>query len=460
MRVLLVFPNMKIRTGEPPLGIAYIASYLRERGVDVNILDSTFNNSFSFIEKTIKQKKPDVLGISTITTMINDANKVAEIGKSYGIPLVVFGGPHPSVEPEKTLENNNVDAVIIGEGEYSFYKIIEAFEKRESITDLKGIPNVYVKCNRKIERCKKRHFIKDLDTIPFPARDLLDMENYFKHWFQLDVFSSRLRGTNVYTMGSCPFSCTFCQPTLKIMFGNLCRRRSPKNVIDELKYLKEKYRINSFFMGDDLFMINRKYIEELCEKMINEKLDLIWKCQTRADTVPNSQLIKKMWRAGLRVVDIGIESGSGRILKLYKKNINLSQVERTVKTFKKHQIKTRGYFILGAPTETIKEIKQTISYAIYLKLNEAVFSILCPFPGTILYEMSKKMGWELTEKWTPEYYYSKGGFIKGVLSEKIIRRYQRLAFLEFYLHPDRTMYLLNSALGLKRALTKLKCYFF
>ena len=225
MRVLLVFPNMKIKTGEPPLGVAYIASYLRERGIKVNIIDTTFKNSYSFIRSAIKKQRPDIVGVSVLTTMINDANTIAEIAKSYGVSLVVFGGPHSSVQPEKTLENKNVDAVIIGEGEYSFYKMIRAFEKRESIVDLKGIPNVYVKCNSKIEKSKRRYFIKDLDTIPFPARDLLDMKNYFKHWFQMDIVSPGLRGTNIYTMRSCPFDCTFCQPTLKTMFGSLYRRK-------------------------------------------------------------------------------------------------------------------------------------------------------------------------------------------------------------------------------------------
>ena len=460
MRILLIFPNMKIKTGEPPLGIAYIASYLRKKGINVKIFDATFKSSYSLIEKTIKRQNPDILGISVISTMINDVNRVAEIAKSYRVPLVVFGGPHPSVEPEKTLKNENVDAVVIGEGEYSFYKIVKAFEKRESIADLKGIPNVYVKCNGRIEKCERRYFIKDLDIIPFPARDLLDMKNYFKHWFQLDIISSRLRGTNIYTMRSCPFNCRFCQPTLKIMFGNFYRRRSPENVINELKYLKEKYKINAFFMGDDLFMIKRKYVEELCDKMIEERLDLIWKCQSRADTVPDSQLIKKMWKAGLRVVDIGIESGSERILKLYNKGVILSQVKKAVEKFKKYGIKVRGYFIIGAPTETIKEIKRTISFAISLKLDEAAFSILSPFPGTFLHDMSKKMGWKTTDEWTPEHYYSKGGFITGTLPEKIIRRYQRLAFLSFYLHPYRIRYLFNSVLGLKRSFTKLRCYFF
>ncbi|MDI6826372.1 MAG: radical SAM protein [Candidatus Aenigmarchaeota archaeon] len=451
---------MKVVTGDPPLGVAYIASYLRERGISVDVLDTTFKNSYSFVEKIIKHQKPDILGISAISTMMNDAIEIGKIGKSNGIPLVILGGPGPSVQPEKTLKSENVDAVVIGEGEYSFDKIVERFERKEKIEDLIGIPNLYVKYQGKIKKCNERYFIKNLDDIPFPARDLLDMGKYFKHWFHLDSVSPRFRGTNIFTGRSCPFNCTFCQPTLKKMFGNFLRRRSPMNVVEELKHLKENYRINAFFIIDDLFMINSKYIDNFCNEILREGLDLRWSCQSRVDTIPSRVLIEKMHKAGLRLVDIGIESGSQRVLELYNKKITLNQAKKAIKIFRSCSIKTRGYFILGAPTESLKEMKQTISFAINSKLDEAAFSILTPFPGTYLYDMAKSKGWKITNEWASEHYYKKGGFLSNVLPENVIRKYQRLAFLGFYLHPYRARYLFNSALGLRRALAKLRCYFF
>ncbi|RLJ09699.1 MAG: hypothetical protein DRP15_02775 [Candidatus Aenigmatarchaeota archaeon] len=456
MKIVLVFPNMGILTGEPPLGIGYISAYLRERGIKTKIIDTTFKPFFKFIEKNVK--KADIVGIYASTVMINDSFKVAEIAKSYEVPLVVMGGPHPSVLPEETLKHKAVDAIVIGEGEYSFFKLVEKFEKRNEKKDLSGIPNVWVKVKGKIIKEKRRFFIKNLDEIPFPARDLFDMKKYIAHWFQLDVVSPNLKGTNVCLTRSCPFSCTFCQPTLRILFGPF-RRRSPKNIIDEFIHLKEKFGINAVQSVDDLFFIDEKYIERFCKTMIEEGVDMIWGCQSRVDTIPSLKTLKLAYKAGLRMVSIGIESASERILKLYNKGITLNQVKTAVKKLKLVGIKVRGYFILGAPTETLKEIKETIKFATSLSLDEAAFSILTPFPKTYIYEFAKKEGWKIDENWNYDRYYKRGGFLKNVIPDKIIRKYQRLAFLMFYLHPRRFIYLFNSIKNPVRSLTKLRCYF-
>lgn len=459
MKVLLIFPNMGVVTGEPPIGIGYLAASLREDGIKVKVLDTTFNPSFSYIEKRLRKEKADIVGIYASTVMLKDSIKTAEIAKSIGTEFVVMGGPHATILPEETLINENIDAVVVGEGEYPFQKIVQRLERSNDIKDLIGIPNVSVKIDGKIKKHKKRHFVKNLDSLPFPARDFFDMENYIKHWFQLDAVSPNLRGTNVCLSRSCPFSCTFCQPTLKTIFGPKLRRRSPQNIVKELIQLKEKFRINAVQSVDDMFFIGDKYIEDFCIEMIREKADIIWGCQSRVDTIPNDRTLRLAHKAGLRMVSLGIESGTPKILKLYNKGITLKQTRLAVKKLKSNNIKTRGYFILGAPTETVKDIKQTINLAVSLKLDEAAFSILTPFPGTYIYDLAKSRGWKISEDWSYKHYYSKGGFITGALPEKIIRRYQRLAFLRFYLHPYRAKYLIGSALKLKRAITKLKCYF-
>ncbi len=459
MKVLLVFPNMGVVTGEPPLGLGYLAAYLRERGVKVKILDTTFNPSFSYVEKVIKQEKADIIGIYASSVMLKDSMKIAEIAKFHNTPLVVVGGPHASILPEKTLENSNVDVVVVGEGEHSFFKIVEKFEKSGDIKSLINIPNVSIKVNGKIKKYKKRYFTKNLDDLPFPARDLFNMKEYIKHWFQLDAVSSNLRGTNVCLSRSCPFSCTFCQPTLKVIFGAKLRRRSSQNIIEELIHLKEKHKINAVQSVDDMFFIDEKYIENFCREMLKEKVDTIWGCQSRVDTIPNNKTLRLAYAAGLRMVSLGIESGTLKILKLYNKGITLRQVRVAVKKLKSNNIKVRGYFILGAPTETLKEIKETIRFAVSLKLDEAAFSILTPFPRTYIYDIAKSKGWQINEDWNYDNYYSKGGFVTSVLPEWVIRKYQRFAFLAFYLHPYRLRYLASSALNLRKAVTKLKCYF-
>lgn len=459
MKILLAYPKMRYVTGDPPLGIAYVASYIKKRGFKVKILDTTFNHSWSFVEKTIRKENPEILGIYSVTTMLKDALRTADIGKANGVPLVVLGGPHPSVCPEDTLGNKSVDAVVVGEGEYSFYKIAEIFERGGDIRNFAKIPNVYFKLNGKIKKNKERHFIKNLDDIPFPSRELLDMENYIKYWFQMDAVAPGLNGTSIFTSRSCPYECTFCQPTVKKMFGSKIRRRSPENIIEELKYLKKKYRINAFQIYDDIFLIDNNYVKEFCERMTEEDLNLIWACHARANIFPSSETINKMYKAGLRMVGVGIESGSYRILDMYNKRINLEQVKTIIKSFRKHGIKVRGFFIMGAPTETPKEMKRTISFAVNSRIDEATFSILCPFPGTYIYEMAKKRGWKISEDWDPDYYYSRSAFKSGTLPEKLINRYQQIAMILFYSHPFRLRYLLNSLLQPRRSYAKIKTYF-
>lgn len=458
MKVLLVFPNMKIVTGEPPLGLGYIAAYLRE-SAKIKILDTTFRPSIKWAEKFIKREKADIVGIYSSTVMFKDAIEIAKIAKKYDTPLVVMGGPHPSIRPEEVIRLQYIDAVVIGEGEYSFFKIVEKFENRNEIKDLVGIPNVYLKYNGKIIKNNARYFIENLDELPFPARDLFDMEKYIKHWFQFDVVYPNLRGTNVCLTRSCPFSCTFCQPTLKLMFGPKLRRRSPQNIVQEFKLLKEEYKINAVQSIDDLFFIDEKYIRNFCEELLKEKSDILWGCQSRVDTIPSDETLRLAYKSGLRMVSLGIESGCTRILKIYNKGISINQIKFAVRKLKKHGIKIRGYFIIGCPTETIKEIVQTIKLAVSLKLDEAAFSILTPFPGTYLYKIAESKGWLIDEEWDYKRYYSKGGFLTGTLPDGVIRKYQRLAFLAFYLHPYRFNYLLNSMLNLRRSFAKLRCYF-
>lgn len=458
MSVLLVFPRMGQRTGDPPLGIAYVAAYLRSRGVPVKIFDTTFRDSWGYVKRRISDEHPDILGIYSTTTMLRDAFKVADVAKEAGIPLVVLGGPHPSVSPEETLGHRSVDAVVVGEGEHSFFRVVKGFHRR-SIRGLVGIPNVYVKIGKKIHRARERYFIENLDDIPFPARDLLDMESYIRNWFQLDAVSRGLRGTSVFSMRYCPYNCTFCQPAVKEMFGKRMRRRSPQNIIEELKYLKDKYKIDAFQIYDDTFLLDWEYVDDFCTRMIDEGLGLLWSCHTRADLLPGSGLIKKMRSAGLRMVGIGIESGVQRILDMYNKGITPEQTSHAIDTFKSHGIRVRGYFILGAPTETLAEIKQTTSFAVDSLLDEAVFSILCPFPGTYLYDTAKASGWCIREEWGPEHYYSKSPFVSCIIPGRLIRRYQRIAFMRFYFHRRRLRYIANSVIGARRGTNKIRTYF-
>jgi len=247
MRVVLVYPRFKYPAGDIPHGPLFLASYLRENlGADVSILDTTFNPSLEYVESFLKKKKPDVVGIYVSTIAFDDALKVASIAKRL-CPFVIAGGPHATIMPESLIEKDDIDVVVIAEGELTFTEIIKSLDANKGLDKIKGI---CFKKNGKLIKTKPREPIEDLDSIPFPAWDLLDMEKYINSWFQLDPIPN-LRGTCIIASRGCPFNCKFCQPTLRMIFGNKLRIRSPENVIGEIKRLKKEYKINALWFSDD-----------------------------------------------------------------------------------------------------------------------------------------------------------------------------------------------------------------
>lgn len=430
MKIKLVFPRYKYPSGDPPLGLAYLASYLRENSDDeVEILDTTFDKSKATLVSKLKKGDYDLLGIYSNTTFIKDALQIAETSKRLNPnKKVIMGGPFATVMPEETLENRHVDAVAVGEGELTLYSLIK------NSLNFKRVKGIWFKDGNKIRINPRRKPIKNLDSIPFPARDLLPMKKYIKNWFQLDSVSLGLRGTHIIGSRGCPYNCTFCQPTLRELFGPRIRYRSPKNIVEELLQLKKIYKINSFTFEDDTFIINQKWVVEICKRLIEENLDLLWGCNVRANLV-NESLLKKMKKAGLVKVYIGIESLSQRILDtVYDKRITINQVKKSIRIAKRLGLKTQGYFMLGAPTETLKEIRATIKFAKNSDLDEAMFSIATPIPGTHLYEKTKGLIEADLDSFD---YYKNYVFKSSPNRKKLIMWLKKRAYLEFYLSAKR-----------------------
>ena len=430
MKVALVFPRFKYPCGDPPLGVAYLHSYIKRKiNLDMDVYDTTFEKKpLEYIRNSFTDKKYDVVGISLMTSMLNDALNVASIIKEINPNTkIIFGGPHPTVMPNETLQNKCVDAVIIGEGELTLLELIKNKSNFEMVN------GIWFKKDGKIIRNSFRPPNKNIDEFSFPLLDKFPMEDYIKVWFQLETSIGKLMGTNILMSRGCPFNCSYCQPTLRRLFGNVVRTRSAESVIEELKYLKKRFKINSFFFDDDTFAFNRKIILELCDLMIKEKLDLIWGCNIRADLV-SEDLLLKMKEAGLKKLAMGVESASQRILdKIYNKGITIKQVENSIDIIDKVGLECRGYFMIGAPTETVDEIKQTIKLSKRLKINEATFSITTPLPSTTLYDRTKHM----IDKDVGEFDYYKTPVYKGkdILSSGKLKWLKRRALLEFYLSP-------------------------
>jgi len=339
-----------VGVSSPPLGLAYLASMIRDEH-EVKIIDSNvLNYSFDDVRREMKNFDPDVVGITSVTPSIYEAYKVADLAKSVREDcIVIMGGPHATFLPDEVLmECKSIDIVVLGEGEETFRELINVIDRGDPLEDVKGIA---FRKNEKTFVTKPRPLIKDLDKIPFPSFDMLPMDKYELQGVRyMSVISSR----------GCPFRCYFCASSR--IFGGYWRGRSPRNVVEEIKLIHDKFGVKNIEFVDDTFTLNERRVEEICDEILRERLDISWGASSRVDSV-NRELAEKMRRAGCWVVYLGIESASQEILDATGKRITMNQIAKAVRILKEAGIQVLGSFILGFPEETIETAEQTITLA-------------------------------------------------------------------------------------------------
>jgi len=411
MKILLIFPPSTIYGADPaspaiipPLGLAYLAGYLRKHGYsDVHILDAMFpkdriirtENTARYgltdeeLFKAISEYNADIIGISCMYTVhSSDAHNVARIVKEINrnIP-VVFGGAHSSTFPKLVLEDKNVDIVAYSEGEETLLDIVRTVEQNGHYRNIKQI---YYRMDDVIMQNPNRELIGDLDKIPFPARDLLDMNLYLDD--KISQYGMRAPTTTMITSRGCPQNCTYC--TIQQVWGTKkWRAHSPKFVVDEMEHLHKEYGIQELGWLDDAAGTRKKRIIEICDEIIRRKLDIRW-------TTPNGiahwyldeKTLDKMKAAGCYRITFGIESGNIETRKSFGKPFKLEQATRMIKYANKIGMWTICTFIFGFPNEDRNAIEDTIKYATTCGTDMAVFYLLCPHPGTEIYEEFKREG--------------------------------------------------------------------
>jgi radical SAM superfamily enzyme YgiQ (UPF0313 family) len=427
MKICLISPpyNSAVKSvagvSSPPLGLAYIASVLRQshevKIVDSNILNYTIRD----VERELRSFNPDVVGITSVTPSIYEAYKVAETAKKVREDcIVILGGPHATFMPRQTMEEcKYIDIIVRGEGEEATRELIENIEKGAPLSEVKGI--TFRERNEIIDT-EPRSFIKNIDEIPFPSRDLLPMHLY--------KFNG-VKYATMLTSRGCPFKCSFCSSSR--LFGGIWRGRSPENVLEEMKIIHEEYSVRNIEFIDDTFTLNQERAEKICDGIIKQGWDVSWGASSRADTL-SRRLAEKMKKAGCWIIYLGIESGSQKILDAIGKRITLEQVKKAVKILKDAGIQILGSFIIGFLQDTKETIKETIKFAKSLSLDYAQFSILTPYPGTPIFDYAKKHGMLLTEDWSKYTGIEPVIKIEGV-SEREIKALFQKAYITFYLRP-------------------------
>lgn len=394
MKVVLIHVKENF-TPVPPTGLLYVGTMLKKKGHDVKVFDVNIKEKNSIIRK-IKDIDPDLVGFSAMTTsysVTKEFNK--ELKKEVPNAYYCWGGVHATAMPIETIKENNLDFLVYGEGELTMVEVCKKIKDKkrngkEQGIDLKGIKGVYYVNNRKIENTPPRPYIEDLDSIPIPDRSLL--ENF--KWYLSPP--GILRGkfyygvTTMYTSRGCPYQCIFCAS--KIVHGCKIRRRSVANVIQEMRYLKDNFGVRGIYFNDDTFATDVKWLKEFYNALRENKLKMVWGCQTRANIAQDIGILKMMKKAGCVQVDIGCESGSDKILKNLKKGITSEMILKSFKNLKQVKMETFATFILGNPGETIEDVKKTERIARYAP-GGVSFLILVPYPGSPLYKMALDNRW-------------------------------------------------------------------
>ena len=471
MRVLLIksgYMQSRVKAITQPLGLMYIASYIRTyRSDEVKIFDIRFHKQYlQDIEHIILTYKPALVGISALTleapNMFYIAHHVKAIDKN--IPVIV-GGPHASSVPEEVIKNNDIDLAVIGEGEITFKEILDAFEGERGLETVDGIcfrtdnkiiassfktsflPEARTTADEKFGvglspittdkattfmKTNDRQYVQELDTLPFPAWDLIEIMSYAKHGSMSDV---GIRPYMVlFTSRGCPFLCTYCHN----IFGKRFRARSVGNVINEMEKLINTYNINDFEVVDDISNLDKDRLKAICNGIINKdlKIRLSFPNGVRTDLF-DEETIRLLKRAGTSEIAIAVETASPRLQKLIKKNLNLEKVRKNIDIAAKAGIFLRGFFMLGFPTETEQEMNATIDFACRSKLHVALFFVLNPYKGTEIVNQIQSAGKKLPEMNLEDFDYQSMPFNSSAMDDNKFHKLYRRAYIKFYSNPVR-----------------------
>ncbi|MFX0149578.1 MAG: B12-binding domain-containing radical SAM protein [Candidatus Hodarchaeota archaeon] len=412
----------------PPLGLGYIAAVLEKNGFsNVRILDShALKLSLENYRKYLKQFSPDFIGIQALTPNFFDALRAARVAKEEKVPYVALGGYHPTSMPDECLQlgKGNVDLIFRGEAEYSTLEFIQKIEIGRDWRQIKGIS--YRDKNNKIIHNPPAPIIKNLDTLPLPARHLLPMDKY-------RIFGSSFPATSVITSRGCPFSCDFC--SVSAFHNSKWRPRSPRKIAEEIRFLREVMDLKATAFVDDLFFISKRRVKRLAQELSKIK-DIYWGATTRAD-VGELELLNLMRRAGCRLVFVGVESGSQTILDQIHKKTSITQIENYFDNTRKARMDSLASVSFGFPGETKQTIIETVNW-ITNRLNPSLvlFTLATPYPGTEFY---KEM---LSQGKIKENDYSKYNLFNPItestgLTREDLKSLTKWAYKRFYIRPRK-----------------------
>lgn len=436
MKVLLMTPpeglkNQKVIKppfGVQPLGIFYLDSYLKKHvasEIETRIYDAyTIGSNQQDIYSAIEEFRPDVVGVSSTTILIYDAQMICTIAKQVSQSIVtVLGGPHISSYPA-SVDHKDVDFGVFAEGEITFTELIETIAGTGGVGNIRGL---IWKQESELVVNPPRKPIADLDSIPFPDPEQLISKIYNP----LPTWGRKGKFCAMVTSRGCPYYCSYCSVTETQ--GQKYRYNSARWVFEEVKVLHGKYGVTDISFRDGTFTTSKSRVYEFCDLLASENIRLNWTCNTRANEL-DEDLLRKLKEGGCKGIFLGIEHGNEELMWKHKK-LRKKDVTRTVNLASDIGLDVQGYFMLGMPDETVENILETLDYAKEMPLNTAAFTIATPYPGTKLYRECKQKGLLIHQQWNK--YDARLGLTwkHPTISDKEMVRLMKKCYRGFYLRP-------------------------
>lgn len=444
MKVLFINPSSslinnswayrKFFTPIPPLGLGYLASVLQKNGIEVSIVDQFASRiPDNELLDLIRKNNPELVGFSALTPVISDVKRLSvAIREKFKTIKIILGNLHGTCFPDEVLKAGIADIVVRGEGETTVLELCQHLIREEGLENVSGIS---FKSGEQIVHNKDRELIDDLDSLPFPAWHLFNLDNYTQHPL---VGINKARAFPILASRGCPYRCYYCSQD-KVY--KKVRYRSLNKVIDEMRHFHEVFNINFFGFCDAYFPFDEKSGLEFCSLMVKYGLNkqVRWITETRVDKV-TPKLLEAMKESGAHLIMYGVEVGNNEILKSLNKGTTLGQARTALKETRKAGILSQGLFMLGLPGETENSCNDTINFAKEIDPDFVKFNIATPYPGSIFFEDFRKtkivIKPEMLTSWIDWAVLSEDLFyIPDGISSDNLRNLQRMAMISFYIRP-------------------------
>jgi len=404
----------------PPLDIGYCASLLDEKDYKTELLEII---EVKHLQQTLDFVESEKIDVIVLKPFLNPqlALKLATKLERF-VRCIIVMGPVASLSPHEFIfKNSPVDFCVIGEPEFTVLELIDTVQNKRSKKNVRGIA-FFSSSRNKLVKTRRRKLIKNLDRLPFPKHSFF-LDGGYNFFYPVNM-RKKMKISNMLASRGCPYNCLFCSPIERVSYEKKFRVRSAKNVVDEMQFLK-KIGVNAIYFRDDCFNVNKKWVIGFCDEIISRGLKIKWVAQCRVDLL-DEKILTKMKEAGCSTVCLGVESGSDRILSILNKGVTVKKMQEMIKLIDKIGIWIVCFFIIGNPSETESEMKQTFRFAKQLLPDMIQLHFFTPYPGSLAFKSSEAV--DGFSKFWPLNSFSQMNIEK-------LKKFQKYFYRKYYFNP-------------------------